>query len=237
MQKISFRLLLLALGYTAHAQVNDFDIKDRSMYLPARQKAGKFDHSITLAQVYLPVQWLEQSVGGPMIEYKANYALPRGLNLNGNFKTLLVANDIRLGISWNYAFTAHTHFAIAYQAGFGFGILREFGYNNTIRVWQHHPMLRWGYSFKNICFTLQGRLDWMMDTRLTLDDYATSHTTGSMFNGYAAGLFIEQRLTRRNSICFGFIANFNKFHILGWPALMITDHRYFIPEVNIGFKL
>ena len=228
---------LLLLCFAAHAQTNDFLIKERSMYLPAPKPAGKFDHSLSLTQVYLPDQWLEQSVSGPMIEYKANFALPIGFALNGNLKTLLIANDIKFGPSWSYSLTDHLHFAIAYQVGFEFGILKEFGYNNTIKVWEHHPMLRVGYNFKSVAFTVQGRLDWIIDTRLSLDDYATSNITGSAFNGYSVGLFLEQRLTRKNSICFGFIANFNKFHILGWPALNVVDHQYFIPEVNIGFKL
>lgn len=236
LQKLLFAFLLL-VNVAVHAQVNDFDIRERPMYLPAPQKVGKFDHSLTLAQIYLPKQWLEEAVSGPMIDYKANYALLKGFALNGNVKTLLVANEIRLGASWNYALTNQLYLGIAYQVGFEFGILREFGYNNTVRVWEQHPMLRLGYSFKNVAFTLQGKLDWMTGVKLTLDDYATNNINGTLFNGYSFGLFIEQRLTRRNSICFGFISNFNKFHILGWPALNIVDHQYFIPEVNIGFKL
>jgi hypothetical protein len=235
-QKLLFIFLLL-FSSGAYAQVAEFDIRERSMYLPAPQKAGKFDHSLTLAQIYLPKQWLEESVSGPMVEYKANFALPKGFALNGNVKTLLVANEIRLGASWNCSLTDKIYLGIVYQVGFEFGILKEFGYNNTIRVWEQHPMVRLGYSFKNVAFTLQGKIDWMTGRRLVLDDYATNNLTGSMFNGYSFGLFIEQRLTRRNSICFGFISNFNKFHILGWPALNIVDHQYFIPEVNIGFKL
>lgn len=227
---------LLLLAQVTYAQVAEFAIKQRSMFLPAPQKAGKFDHSIALTQIYLPHQWLEQSVSGPMIEYKANYALPAGFALNGNLRTLLIANDIRMGLSWNYSLTEQLHFALAYQVGFEFGILREFGFNNTIQVWEHHPMVRLGFNFKDIAFTLQGKVDWMIKTRLELQDYATNNITGSLFNGYAIGLFIEQRLTKRNAIYFGFISNFNKFHILGWPSLMIVDHQYFIPEVNIGFR-
>lgn len=235
LQKLLFIFLLL-FNVTARAQINEFDIRQRSMYLPVPQRTGKFDHSITLAQIYLPKQWLEEAVSGPMIEYKANFALLKGFALNGNLKTLLVANEIRLGASWNYSVTDHLYLGLAYQVGFEFGILREFGYNNTIRVWEQHPMVRLGYSFRNVAFTFQGKIDWMTGARLILDDYATSNVTGSMFNGYSFGLFIEQRLTKRNSICFGFISNFNKFHILGWPALNIVDHQYFIPEVNIGFR-
>ncbi len=237
MRKKILVLLLLLIAGTARAQIPDFDIRERSMYLPAPQKAGKYDHSLALAQIYIPDQWLEQPVSGPMIEYRANYALPKGFSLNGSLRTLVIANDIRLGASWNHSLTDKVHVGIGYQVGFDFGILREFGYNNTIRVWHHHPAVRMGYSFKNVAFTLQGRIDWMMHTKLTLDDYATNNITGSMFNGYSFGLFLEQRLTRRNSICFGFISGFHKFHILGWPALMIVDHQYFIPEVSIGFKL
>ena len=230
-------VLLLFAQLPSYAQVKEFDICERSMYLPAPQKAGKFDHSVTLAQIYLPHQWLEQSISGPMVEYRANFALPAGFAVNGSLKTLLIANDLKLGLSWNYSLAKELQLGIAYQIGFEYGILKEFGYNNTISVWEHHPMLRLGYNFKNVAFTLQGKLDWMMGTRLELNDYATSNITGSMFNGYSVGLFLEQRLTRRNSICFGFLANFAKFHILGWPALNIVDHQYFIPEVNIGFKL
>ncbi|WP_118951577.1 hypothetical protein [Taibaiella helva] len=232
-----FTTWLGLLTCSVQAQLPEFDIRQRSMYLPAPQQAGKYDHSITLAQIYLPDQWLEQPISGPMLDYKANYALPAGFALNGNVKTLFIANDIRLGPSWNYSLTDRLHLGLGYQLGFSFGILRSFGYNNTVKVWEHHPMLRLGYNFSKVAFTLQGKIDWMMNTRLGLQDYATSNITGSMFNGYSFALFIEQRLTRRNSICFGFIAGFNKFHILGWPALMIVDHQYFIPEINIGFKL
>lgn len=207
------------------------------MYLPARQKSGKFDHSIALVQVYLPQDWLEQSITAPMIEYKVNFALPSGFVLNGNLKTLFVANDIRLGFSWNYPLAERLHLGLCYQLGLELGILRAFNYNNTMRVWEHHPMLRLGYNFRNVAFTFQGKLDWMIGTKLVLEDYATNNIRGSSFNGYSLGLLLEQRLTRKNSICFGFIANFNKFHILGWPALMIVDEQYFIPEIIIGFRL
>lgn len=235
-KKLLFIFLLLS-GLTANAQIKEFDIREKSMYLPVPQKAGKFDHSITLAQIYLPKQWLELAISGPMVEYKANFALPKGFSIQGNLNTLIVANELRLGAQWSHSFTDHLHFGIGYQVGFEYGFLRQFDYNNTIRVWEHHPMIRVGYSFKKVAFTLQGKIDWMSSAKLSLDDYATSNITGSMFNGYSFGLFIEQRLTRRNSICFGFISNFNKFNILGWPALNTVDHKYFIPEVNIGFKL
>src|SRR4051812_18650151 len=123
---------LLFLNFTASAQVAQFDIRERSMYLPAPQRGGKYDHSLTLAQIYLPKQWLEQAVSGPMIEYKANYALPKGFSLEGNFNTLFVANELRLGAQWSYSLTDRIHLGIAYQVGFEFGILRQFGYNNTI---------------------------------------------------------------------------------------------------------
>ncbi|RYZ45679.1 MAG: hypothetical protein EOP49_24705 [Sphingobacteriales bacterium] len=230
-------LLLLCPAAWAQQSLKEFDIRERSMYVPVPQKPGKYDHSLALAQIYLPDQWLEQSISAPMVEYRAKMALPKGFSLDGSLRTLIIANDIRLGPVWNHSLTEHLHVGVGYQIGFEYGFLREFGYNNTIRVWEHHPLARVGYSFQKVALTLQGRIDWMMGTRLGLQDYATSNITGSMFNGYSFGFFVEQRLTRKKSICFGFLANFNKFNILGWPALMNVDHQYFIPEINIGFNL
>lgn len=219
------------------AQNADFDIRKESMYLPAPQQTGKFDHSITVAMIYLPKDWLEHSVAGPMVDYKANFALPKGFAINGNFKTLFVATEIRLGPSWNYSLNDHLHAAVGYQFAFNFGILREFGYNNTLILLQHHPSLRVGYDSKNTAVTFQARLDLISDAKLTLDDYGGDNMVNDAFNGYSFGLFFEQRFTRTRSICIGFLTDFDKFHILGWPALNTVQHKYFIPELNIGFKL
>lgn len=229
---------MLLVSLAADAQKDyEFDIRNQSMFLPAPQRAGKFDHSVTLAQIYLPKDWLEQSISGPMVEYRANYGLSKYFSLTGGFKTLIVANDLRLGLSWNHAFSDHIQFGLGYQLAFDFGFLRTYGYDNTIRMLQHHPCLRIGYNSKELALTLQGKLDLISSARVSLGSYETDNFIRYSFNGYSWGLFVEQRLTRKHSVSFGFIANFDKFNILGWPAFNTIHHKYFIPELNVGFKL
>lgn len=230
--------ILLFVSLAANAQKDyDFDIRQQSMFLPAPQKAGKFDHSVTLAQIYLPKDWLEQSISGPMIEYRAKYGLSKYFSLDGAFKTLIVANELRLGASWNHAFSENVQFGLGYQLAFNYGFLRTYGYDNTIRLLQHYPAFRIGYNRKEIAFTFQGKLDYISSARVSLGSYETDNLIKYLFNGYSFGLFVEQRLTPKHSVSFGFIANFDKFNILGWPAFNTIHRKYFIPELNIGFKL
>ncbi|KAA5535084.1 hypothetical protein F0919_10865 [Taibaiella lutea] len=237
LQKLLFPILLF-FSLASDAQgTYDFDIQKESMFLPAPKKAGKFDHSITLAQIYLPKDWLEQSISGPMIEYRAGYFLSEAFSLIGAFKTLVVANELRLGLSWNHSFSDEVQFGLGYQAALDFGFLRTYGYDNTIRLLQHYPSFRIGYNRKEIALTLQGKLDYISSARVSLGSYETDNLIKYLFNGYSFGLFVEQRLTRKHSVSFGFIANFDKFNILGWPAFNTIHRKYFIPELNIGFKL
>jgi len=234
--RLSLAWALLAAA-VAQAQPQSFDIRRESMYLPAPQESGRFGHSLALVQIYLPKDWLERSISGPMVEYKVNYALPKGLELNGSFRTLVVANDLRAGFAWKYSFSPSWHMGVGYQLAFDFGFLRTYGYDNTVRILQHHPVLRLGYNKKDIAFTVQGKLDYISSARVSLGAYETDNLIRYLFNGFSCGAFIEQRLTRHHSVSFGFIANFDKFIILGWPAFNTIHYKYFIPELNIGFKL
>jgi hypothetical protein len=238
MRKFLKLLWLFSLCCTQLRAAGDstFDIRTNTLYLPAPQPFGRFHHAAGLVQVYLPHEWLEQSIVGPMLEYAATFSLPAGFGMAGSVRTLLVANEVRLGPYWNLALSDKFYIGTGIQLGYGFGLLREFGFNNTINVWDHRTHLRVGYTQGNVAVTIQGRMDWLINTRLGLRRYSTESVTGAPFNGYSCGLFVEQRISRQKSVCFGFIANFNKFHILGWPALMIADRQFFIPEINIAFQ-
>lgn len=238
----TFFLLVLSLNATSlfaqqsNSEKIDFDIKTQSMYLPVPQKAGKFDQSFSVNMIYLPQAWLDAAYSVPMFDYKVNYSLGKGYAINTNIKTLLVANDLRLGFSWNHSMSNNWYVGLGYQVAYNFGALKDFGFDNTLKVLQHHPTVRIGYEHNNRAYTFQGKLDYIGKTSFSLGENSKDNQL-NIVNGFSTGFFMEQRLTQKKSFCIGLIANYDQFHIMAWPAFSVVRQQYFIPEINFGFKL
>jgi hypothetical protein len=223
-------------GQDSLSVADDFDIKNQALYLPVPHKAGKYDNSFALAIIYLPTDWLEQSLSIPMFDYKANFAIGKGFTLNAYIKTLIIANDFRLGASWNRAINKNLYFGIGYQLGFNFGLLNSYGFDNTIKVIQHHPIIRLGLEKNNRAYTVLAKLDIIGLKSISAAENETLSVVRSR-NGYSLGFYFEQRIFKQKAFFIGAVANFNQFHILGWPAFNTVKKLYFIPEINFGFDL
>jgi hypothetical protein len=241
MLKTILILVFLGLSYMCSGQdslfvVDDYDIKNQAVFLPVAKKTWKFDNSLSLAIFYMPTDWLEQSLSIPMFDYKANLSLGKGFSINTHLKTLVIANDFRLGASWNHAFSKHLHVGVGYQFGYNYGVLNSFGYDNSLHVVQHHPIIRVGFEKNNKAFTLIVKSDIIGRVSLTAAEDENIATL-KYLDGYSLGLFFEQRIFKKKAFFIGAVANFNQFHILGWPAFNTVRKLYFIPEINLGFNL
>jgi len=229
-----FFVVCFATNLTASGDT--FNLSQRTTFLPNLKQKWTYHHSLNATFLYLPNLWLEETVSAPMVYYRAQFYLPYHIVAHADIKTIGVANEFRIGAAYHHTFKSKWHTSVGYQFGYNMGFLSQFGYDNNIKVIQHHPFAEIGYVFKDIAFTLHGKLDFTSNIYYSAGDVENSFNTKTL-NGYTIGLMMEQRVFKNKTMSIGFNANVMQFHILGWPAFNTIRQKFFIPEFTFGFKL
>lgn len=241
-------LIILALFYNGtnlqlHAQskkpivfdsLDQFDIKNGSYLLPQSLPKGKYHHAFSILYVMVPQDWAHDIVNAPMFNYSAKYTLPSGFNVQANLATLFISSRVNAGPFWNYSFDKY-HVGIGYQVAFNFGILKQFGFNTILTIWEQQPSLTLGYSFEKSAVTVRGDVYFTNSFRLSEGSNVISFTGGGL-NGYSVTTSLEQRLWKDRVISFGVKINYVRYHILAWPTFPVNSYRYYVPEFQVGLK-
>ena len=237
--KFLITLILMGIFYNSYCQefpLDSFELEKNCQFSPVYKKRWSYHHGLNATFLYLPHSWLEQTVSAPMIYYHSNFYLPYHFVVHTDIKTIGVANEIRIGGGFHYTFNKKLHTALGYQFGYNFGFLTGLGYDNNIKVLQHHPFIEMGYSIKDIAFRLHAKMDFTGRIYYSAGDVENYINTKAL-NGYTIGIMMEQRIFKNKTFALGFNANFMQFHILGWPAFNTIRQKFFIPEFTFGFKL
>ncbi len=215
--------------------LSSFDILDHSIHLPRNVGEWRYKQALGFSVIYLPKDWLESALSLPMMYYKGNFALKHGLALHTEIKSIIVANDFGVGVSYNRAITQNLFIGAGYQFSYGLGLLYDLGYDNTLKNTSHRPYMKLGYDFRHYTVTLRAGIDYTGKIQFEAGD--NNLTTNTDFlNGYNLAVYLEQRMFKNKSFSMGFSNSLLKFHILGWPAFVYTKRTYYIPEFNALFN-
>jgi hypothetical protein len=211
-----------------------FDIRNSSFFLPQALPAGKYFQSVSILYVVLPKDWTLDDINAPMLSYAGKYTLSHGFNLQASLATLLISYRANLGPFWNYSVN-HLHFGVGYQVAFNFGILRQFGFNTKLIIWEQQPSLSFGYSFRDVAVVLRGDMYWTNAIYEDQGGHVIPHTT-SFIDGYSVTGTVEQRLWKNRLLSFGVKVYNAHYHIIAWPAFPVNRYRYWLPEFQLGLS-
>ncbi|HRI78810.1 MAG TPA: hypothetical protein PLR06_04675 [Cyclobacteriaceae bacterium] len=241
--KSGFLLLLIVITATSsilgqdHASSSDdanFDIRTGSFLLPQRTQVKKYTHAIYLLYVAPPKDWTLDAVVAPMFNYTGKYSLPKGFNLQGGLSSLIISNRINAGPFWNYV-SGKYHFGAGYQVAYNYGVLRQFGFNTVLTGWEQQPSVTFGYNFGKTAVTVRG--DLYITSSINISEAGNTISSQDPFtNGYSILTSFEQRLTKKRVMSLGFKLNYLRYHIIAWPALPVSQYRYFMPEFQLGWN-
>lgn len=224
-------LLLLCTAGPVMAQ-RPFDIGSASIVFPGPPAARQFKKEIALSQIKLPFDWLENSVQAPLFQFHTVYGLPKNFSVDGRFSTLFVSNEIRLGPRWGQRFNRFS-FNIGYDIGYAFGFLNLFGFDSSVSSVANYPNFSMGYKTSDIAFAIKGELN-MVTTFSSRQGEIEVSSDRNFFNGFTAGIYVEQRLWRDHVFILGFKNTVAKYHFMAWPAFSTFNRFYNIPEVYLG---
>ena len=212
-----------------------FDITNPSMHFPHQYKKWKFQVSAGLSMVRPPKDILESAIQAPLVNIHATFGLPWKLSVEGDLTTIVVSNQLALGP--RLSFMQHNYgVKIGWDVGYVYGVLRQFGFNNSTRAWIHYPNISLGYKLKKMAFTLKGELVAVAKVSTRSGE---NEVTGSrnFINGATAALYMEQRLYKNTVFVIGLKDNYLKYYWPTWMLFSTFNRFYHIPELYFSWVL
>ena len=237
---VLFLFLFLFLGSTAlkaekPKDADTFDITRPSMLFPHQYKKWGFQVSAGFSMVKPPKDLVENAIQAPLVNIHATFGLPWRFSLEGDLTTILVSNQFALGprLSLN---SGNFGLKVGYDIAFVYGQIKQFGFDNSTKVWIHYPNLSLGYKLKKMAFTLKTEVVAVSGATTKSGENEITRSK-NFFNGITVGIYLEQRIHKNNLFVIGFKDNYEKYY---WPTWMIftTFNRYYhIPELYFSWIL
>jgi hypothetical protein len=214
-----------------HREDSDFHY----MILPGSFRPLETRTSFSLLFTQLPFDWVETSVEVPLFQLNNKLGLPGGFTLESSFQSLVVSNQLRSGLHWNFVLRKFS-FSAGIDAAFLFGKMKIAGFNNKTSGWCTYPVLSAGYKADKISFTILAEYSYINSLKITS---GTSEILDSRNHesGPTISFFAEQPLWKNHIMILGVINNFQKFYFPAWPAFSSFDKRFYIPQFYVGLIL
>ncbi len=233
-------MLFLSLFFSqAKAQdtTNVFGLREKTMMLPHVVKPYNFDLSLGVLFTRVPFDWVETALEVPLFNMHAAFGLPKGFSIEGDFTTLLITNELRLGPRWNFQ---HNNFSfkIGIDGEIAHGRLDFFGYNGGKMTGGFlYPTIAVGYLIKNeVALSLHFELNEMLGLTGVVEDLsAVSYP--AMFNGGTLALYSEQRYWKDHVCTIGVKLACLKYFFPAWAAYPTFDRFYLLPQFSLNFEI
>jgi hypothetical protein len=223
-----------SLPYNADVSHSE-DSVSHYMILPGHLRTLDTRTSFSLLFTQLPFDWVETSVEVPLFQLNNKLGLPEGFTLESSFQSVVVSNQLRSGLHWNFAMKRFS-FSAGIDAAFLFGKMKIAGFNNRTTGWCTYPVLSAGYKAEKVTFTVLAEYSYINSLKITS---GTSEILDSRNHesGPTVSLFVEQPLWKNHIMILGVINNFQKFYFPAWPAFSSFDKRFYIPQFYVGLIL
>jgi hypothetical protein len=205
------------------------------MILPGSLRTLETRTSFSFLFTQLPFDWVETSVEVPLFQLNNKFGLPEGFTLESSFQSMVVSNQLRSGLHWNFNLRRFS-ISAGIDAAFLFGKMKIAGFNNKTNGWCTYPVLSAGYKADKVSFTVLAEYSYINSLKITsgtseiLD--SQNHESGPIIS-----LFVEQALWKDHIMILGVINNFQKFYFPAWPAFSSFDRRFYIPQFYVGLIL
>jgi hypothetical protein len=199
-------------------------------------KEVKTEFAVSFSRMPVDVVEESASIRWPLFTLEAHYGLPKNFLLDGRINTQIITNHLLLGGKWVYAPYERLHLSVGYDLAYWFGQLKQYGFNNTAHGWINYPNLTIGYDFGKVALSVKAEASIVTSLTTYADDIKVS-TDQSFFNGGSFTVYLEQPLWKDNTISLAYRANFLKFFYPEWLLFPTINKFYFIPELEVGFRL
>jgi len=230
-------LLFLSIQIPNIFSQSDF-ITTNSFLFPDTLQLAQYKDQLTMYLAKLPediVEEISADVYAPFFSYQAKFGLIYGFTLNGSFSTNIITRNYQLGLQWSLRLNRFA-LSLGYDAGYMYGKLKGFGFDNKVSGWLFYPNISLGAAFDKFTLTLKGELSTIPKLTQTVDKIVTT-TDHKFLSGGSVGLYIEQPLWKDNFVILGVKLNYIRYYFPAWATFPTWDRFHFIPEAVIGLNI
>jgi hypothetical protein len=212
-----------------------YDITKNTFIYPHVWKPGSLKVAVGLSSTKFPLDFVETALRIPLLDASATIGLPKGLDFSVNISSIYIANQMRAGLHWNREGKIFST-KLGYDAGFIFGSLTQYGFDNRTSAWTHYPNFSIGFKVRDVAITLRTEANIVTYINTTAGGIKISEFT-DFYNGGSAGLYLEQRLWGNHVMIVGCRDVYVKYYYPVWPAFSEFNRRYHNLEFFLGLIL
>jgi hypothetical protein len=228
-------LIISSAGSDIFSQ--QFDIRKHSFFLPGEVTPGKITHLVGLAAIKMPEEIIEDEtfLRMPLAFYKVKIGMPGNFSLKAAVESNIITYHFEGGVGWNLLLDNFSFYP-ELRSSFWTGRLEQYGFDSGMRGFDLTPALSTGYSFRKFSVTLTTELLYQISNTIRSGDIVVSREP-RRFNGYSAGIFVEQPLWKNNIVVIGFKSQLIELYYPVWVAFSTFKRRFHVTEASVGLVL
>lgn len=204
-----------------------------SMHFPRQGKAVRYQASIGLSMVQPPKDMVETAVQAPLFNYHMSYTLPWKFSAEGDFTSLVVANQLSIGPRFNFS-REKFGLKVGCDLALVLGRLKQFGFDNTTKAWLYYPNISGSYKLGKLILTLKAEVVAIASVRTKTGENDISFHQ-KFNNGFTYAFYLEQLLHKNKVLIIGIKDSYVGYYWPVWLTFTTFKRAYHVPEISFSW--
>lgn len=171
----------------------------------------------------------------PQITLDARYGLGSGWSLKGHLNTILVINELTLGVGYTWQFGRLSLEASA-SAGIYYGRLGQLGFDAQFIAGEYRPELALGWDLGDVMLSLRGSLILMGPQRASVGELWGGFDNADAFAGHSEMLYVENTTAGNHLWYLGIGSMTTLAYYQLWLLFPDSPAYYTYPRLVAGYE-
>jgi hypothetical protein len=235
--KTSLRFLIVLFLLSGYSYSQQFDIRKYSYYLPGTLEYGQLSHLLGLSAIKMPEDIIEDEtfLRSPLLFYKLKLGLPYNFKFLASVESNIITFHFEGGLGWHFLLDKFS-FAPEIRSSYWTGRLKLHGFDSRMTGVDVTPGFSAGYTFRKFSITLKAELLYQISNTIRAGEITVSRDP-QKFNGYSAGIFVEQPLWGNHVLVIGFRSIHVQLYYPIWVAFSTFERKFHVTEASMGLIL
>lgn len=203
---------------------------------PSRPRAGAFRLALGAQMDAVdPSVMYGMTIRYPQFTVDALFGLGAGWKLTGHLNTILVTNELLLGVGYGWQF-GRWSLEAAMSAGVYYGRLAQLGFDCDFISGEYRPELTLGFNFGDFAVSLRGSLILMGPERVRVGELWGGLDNSNAFAGHSEMLYVENTTASNGLWYLGAGVLTTRAYYQMWLLFPDSPELFTYPRFVVGYE-